>query len=420
MTRIRAAGLRGTIAAVILALAACAHADTADRATLSAAFRQAGLDSATAAAKARLVDQITDLVASSYVEPRDPHALVVAAAAAIAAQPQGSPVPAVLKAGTDAITARLDPHTAYLSPEEWADMKTVVDGSFSGVGMELAADTVGVRVITALDGSPAAKAGISPGERVVAVDGQSVDGLSLAQVVALIRGPRGKPVALTLVKEPAPPRVVTVIRDTIALHPVSGRLDGDIAIVRLSQFVGGAADMLKNSLTTLDSQAAFGVKAIVLDLRRNPGGLLDQAVEAADLFLDDQTIVTTRDRKNGDGQTLRGRRGQVLPGRPMVVLIDGGSASAAEILAGALHDDGRAVLVGQKSYGKGSVQSLLRLAEGGMRLTIARYFRPSGQAVDGIGITPDAVVANGETGDAQLDRALALLRAALAPTTPRR
>lgn len=413
-------GLTIWAVAATLGLTACAHADTADRAALNAAFRQAGLDNATAGAKARLLDQITELVAESYVEPRDAHTLATAAAAAIAAQPPGSPAAAVVKAGTDAVSARLDPHTAYLTPAEWADMKTVVDGRFSGVGMELAADPSGIRVITALDGSPAAKAGITPGERIIAVDGQSIDGQSLAQVVALIRGPRGKPVTLSLVKDATGPRDVTVIRDTISLHPVSGRLDGDIAIVRLNQFVGGAADLLKDTLGQLDAQAAFGIKAIVLDLRRNPGGLLDQAVEAADLFLDDQAIVTTRDRANRDGQTLRGRRGQILPGRPMVVLIDGGSASAAEILAGALHDDGRAVLVGQKSYGKGSVQSLLRLSEGGMRLTIARYFRPNGQAVDGIGITPDAVVANAETGDAQLDRALALLRAALSPTTPGR
>nr|WP_249209252.1 S41 family peptidase [Magnetospirillum sulfuroxidans] len=304
----------------------------------------------------------------------------------------------------------LDPHTAYLSVAEWNDMQVSVSGKFSGVGMELAMKDKMVVVVAPIDGSPAAQAGIQPEDRVLAVDGQTIEGLSLTQVVNRIRGPVGRKVALRLANSAGQEREVTIIRDLIRLHPVSGRLEGDVAIIRVSQFSGGVTALLRNQVIDLQKQAAFGLKGMVLDLRRNPGGLLDEAVRMADLFLGDVPIVSTKARNPDDDEHRSGHVGEILPGVPMVVLIDGGSASASEIVAGALKDHHRAILVGQKSYGKGSVQVLEKLSEGGVRVTIARYFRPSDQPVDGIGITPDQEVAPAEGSDPQLEKALETVR----------
>ena len=404
---VRLGALRTGLVLAGLVLAAPAWADRADRAVLRQAFEQSGNTVASAEPKVELLDEIIDMIAKRHVDARSPHPLAQQAAAAIAAKPMA--VDQAFQAALAELTHRLDPHTAYLSPSEWSDMQVSVSGKFSGVGMELAMKDKAVVVIAPIDGSPATQAGIKSDDRVLAVDGDSVDGLTLAQVVGRIRGPVGKEVRLRLRSLDGAERELRIVRDIIRLHPVKGRLEGDVAVIRVSQFSGGTAAMLRQQLLELDSHAAFGVKGVVLDLRRNPGGVLDEAVRMADLFLGAVPIVSTKARDPDDDEQRAGRAGEILPDVPMAVLIDGGSASAAEIVAGALKDHRRAVLVGQKSYGKGSVQVLEKLSEGGLRVTIARYFRPSSQAVDGIGIAPDIEVAPAETGDPQLERAIALV-----------
>lgn len=385
-----------------------AWADRADRALLRDAFQKAGQTEQAAQPKVDLLDEIIEKIAARHIDARSTHPLAEKAAAVIAAK-AASPEEG-FAAATAELTHALDPHTAYLPPNEWNDMKVSVSGKFSGVGMELAMKDKKVMVVSPIDGSPAASAGIKPDDQVMAVDGTLVDGMTLTQVVSRIRGPVGQDVRLLLQALDGKQREVTITRDIIRLHPVKGRLEGDVAVIRISQFSGGVSSMLRQEITELEKKSAFGVKGIVLDLRRNPGGVLDEAVRMADLFLGAVPIVSTKAREADDSENRSGRAGEILPGIPMVVLIDGGSASASEIVAGALKDNKRAVLVGQKSYGKGSVQVLQEVSEGGIRVTIARYFRPSNQPVDGIGITPDFDVAPSESGDAQLDRALKIVR----------
>lgn len=413
--------LRAALCAALLLPGALAPlpawADRADRALLRQAFEQAGL-SAKADGKVELLDEIIDVIAKRHVDARNSHPLAEKAAAAIATKTAS--VDEAFQAATAELTHSLDPHTAYLSPSEWADMQVSVSGRFSGVGMELTMKDKAVMVITPIDGSPAAAAGIKTDDQVLAVDGASVEGQSLAQVVSRIRGPVGKEVRLRLRAPGGAEREVTIVRDLIRLHPVKGRLEGDVAVVRISQFSGGVSAMLRDELATLEKQAAFGLKGVVLDLRRNPGGVMDEAVRMSDLFLGAVPIVSTKAREPDDDEQRSGRAGEILSGLPMAVLIDGGSASASEIVAGALRDNRRAVLVGQKSYGKGSVQVLEKLSEGGIRVTIARYYRPSQQPVDGIGITPDIEVAPVEGADPQLQRALEAVRGTTIPAAQKR
>ncbi|MGE4279945.1 MAG: S41 family peptidase [Magnetospirillum sp.] len=400
---------RALVASVSLGFASsAAWADRADRALLRDAFQKAGQTEQAAEPKVELLDEIIEKIAARHIDARSTHPLTEKAAASIAAKP------ASLEEGFQAATAELthvlDPHTAYLPPSEWKDMQVSVSGKFSGVGMELAMKDKKVMVVSPIDGSPAAAAGIKPDDQVMAVDGEPVEGRTLSQVVSRIRGPVGHDVRLLLQSPDGKQREVTITRDIIRLHPVKGRLEGDVAVVRVSQFSGGVSSMLRQEIQELEKQSAFGLKGIVLDLRRNPGGVLDEAVRMADLFLGAVPIVSTKAREPDDSENRSGRAGEILPGVPMVVMIDGGSASASEIVAGALKDNKRAVLVGQKSYGKGSVQVLQEVSEGGIRVTIARYFRPSNQPVDGIGITPDIEIAPSETGDSQLDMALKTVR----------
>lgn len=405
----RGVGLaRAALGVAVLIWTSPAAADRADRALLRQAFEQAGNSPDNAESKVELLDEIIDKIAERHVDAPQTHPLAAKAAAAIAAKP--APVDEGFRAALAELSHVLDPHTAYMSPAEWSDMQVSVSGRFSGVGMELALKDKAVVVVAPIDDSPAAAAGIKTDDRVLAVDGDSVDGLSLGQVVGRIRGPVGKEVRLRLRGPGGDEREVRIVRDLIRLHPVKGRLEGDVAVVRISQFSGGMTAMLRQELQELDRRAAFGLKGLVIDLRRNPGGVLDEAVRTADLFLGAVPIVETKARDPDDNEVRHGRSGEVLPGLPMAVLIDGGSASAAEIVAGALKDHRRAVLVGQKTYGKGSVQVLERLSEGGLRVTIARYFRPSHQAVDGIGIPPDVEIAPAEASDPPLMRAIEMVR----------
>jgi carboxyl-terminal processing protease len=406
MTRLLFAAL-----GLLVLFSGAAHADRADRALLASAFSQAGLDSTRSKAKADLLDEMIAKIVEVYVEPRESHLLAETAAVALRALKAPQSPDDAFKAATAALTEKLDPHTAYLTPSDMDDMKTSFSGQFGGVGMELTMKEDQVVVVAPIDESPAARAGIQVDERILRVDGQSVAGLSLMQVVSRIRGKVGTSVTLGMKRTDGTVRDVILRREIIHLQAVKGRLEGhDIAYVRITQFAGGTAQTLKSTLLDLERTAGGRIKGVVLDMRRNPGGLLDQAIAVADLFLGDVPIVSTTGRRAEDREVYSGRSGEIMAGLPMVVLIDGGSASASEIVAGALKDHRRAVLVGQKSFGKGSVQTVLPLTEGGMRVTTSRYLRPSTQAVDKVGITPDIVTESQEGADPQLDRALKVVR----------
>jgi len=396
----------------VLLLPASACADRADRALLTQAFTHAGISQGESRAKAELLDEMIDKIVEVYVEAKDAHLLADAAAKALAEIKEPPTPDAAFKAAAAALTAQLDAHTAYLSPADMDDMRASFTGQFGGVGMELTMRDDQVVVVAPIDDTPAARAGIKIDDHIVKVDGQPTTGLSLMQVVARIRGKVGTTVRLTLQDTAGAVREVGLRREIIHLRPVRSHLEGgDVAYVRITQFAGGTAHAVKAALVELDRQAAGRLKGIVLDLRRNPGGLLDQGIAVADLFLNDVPIVSTAGRRPGDSQTYNGRTGEIFATLPIAVLIDGGSASASEIVAGALKDNGRATLVGQKSYGKGSVQTILSLSEGGMRVTTSHYLRPSRTPVDKVGITPDVAQDPVEGSDNQLTEALKLLRA---------
>lgn len=399
------------VAALALSLTAAgtALADRAGRQLLRDAFAQAGIETEAAEAKVALLDEIVEKLAERHVDRIDSLLLGQRAAAAIGAAPGDAEQD--FDAAVAALTAALDPYTTYLDPGEWDDLRVSISGRFSGIGVELALKDQMVTVIAPIDGSPAAEAGVQPDDRILAVDDEPTAKMSLSQVVGRLRGPEGQPVRVRVRGGDGSERSLTLVRNLIRMQPVKARLEGDVAYVRISQFSGGAAALLRAHLLDLDRQAAFGVKGIVLDLRRNPGGLLDEAVKMADLFLENVAIVSVRGREPAEDDHHRGRAGEILAGIPMAVLIDGASASAAEILAAALHDNGRARLIGQNSYGKGSVQALEKLSRGGVRVTVARDFRPNDQPIDGVGIAPDETVSPAEGGDAPLRRALAVVRA---------
>ena len=402
----------GRVLVLTTALAAAAVpalADQADRETLRQAFEHVGMAKEAAGHDIELLNEIIDEYADRHVDGPDSHMLAATAAAAIIAAPAGG-----FRAATAALTQALDPHSTYLPEQEWKDMQVTVSGQFSGLGLELAKKDQAIVVIAPVENSPAAEAGILADDQILEINEQPVQGLPLTEVVHRIRGPVGSPVNLLLRSRDGRDRRLSLVRGIIHLHPVAARLMDDVAYVRLSRFSGGVTALLRQKLDDLNHQAAFGVKGVVLDLRGNPGGLLDEAVKVSDLFIGAVPIVITKGRAPDDTHRRMGHRGEILAGVPMVVLIDDNTASAAEIVAAALHDNHRALLVGQKSYGKGSVQILEGLSEGGVRITIARYFRPNQQPVDQIGIPPDITVEtkDGETkdgGDRQLEQALTSL-----------
>lgn len=396
---------------VLLFAAPKAWADRVDRLALAAAFADMGVQGEAAQAKAVLLDEVLAKIVDNYVEQRKSRDLVEAAVTALRAAPKQADGNAAMVAALEGVGKVLDPHTLYLSPADLDDMRVSLAGSFSGVGMELALKDDAVTVVAPIDDTPAARAGIVAGDRLTHVDGQPVAGLSLTQVVAKIRGPTGSAVALTLLRVGGQAQIVTLKRDVIRVTAVKSRLEGEVGYVRISQFNTGVAKLVGTALAELDKAAGGRLAGIVLDLRRNPGGLLDQAIAVSDLFLGDVPIVSTAGRLPDSRQLYSGRPGEIFANLPMVVLIDGGSASAAEIVAGALHDNRRAVLVGQKSYGKGSVQTILQLSQGAVKVTTARYLRPNTEPVDQIGIQPDIVAPEPSEGlDPQLQRALAIVK----------
>ncbi|HUL07595.1 MAG TPA: S41 family peptidase [Candidatus Acidoferrum sp.] len=290
--------------------------------------------------------------------------------------------------------AALDPHSSYLNAKSFDEMQVQTRGEFGGLGIEVTMENGLVKVVSPIDDTPAARAGIQPGDFIIALDGQPVMGLSLSEAVDKMRGPVDSDIKLTVQRGDKEPFDVTLTRAVVKIQSVRSHLEGsDIAYLRITSFSEQTDTGLEAQFKKLKDQANGKLAGIVLDLRNNPGGLLDQAVAVSDDFLDKGEIVSTRGRHPEDAQRYNARPGDIADGLPMVVLINGGSASASEIVAGALQDHHRAILLGTKSFGKGSVQTIIPVpGHGAIRLTTARYFTPSGRSIQALGIDPDIAV----------------------------
>lgn len=303
---------------------------------------------------------------------------------------------ALIEAAINGMLTSLDPHSSYLSADDFADMQVQTRGEFGGLGIEVSQEEGYVKVVSPMDGTPADAAGVEAGDFITHVDGESTLGLTLDQAVDMMRGEVGSEIVITVVREGVEePFDISIIRDTIKLVAVRSRVVGNVAVLRITTFndqtMSGLQAELAKSVEELGGMAE--VTGFVIDLRNNPGGLLNQAIMVSDAFLDQGEIVSTRGREASDGERYNAETGDLAEGKPIVVLINGGSASASEIVAGALQDHRRAIVVGTKSFGKGSVQTLIPLrGDGAMRLTTARYYTPSGRSIQALGVAPDIVV----------------------------
>ncbi len=301
----------------------------------------------------------------------------------------------LIHAALDGMLTSLDPHSGYLDPENFDDMRDQTRGEYGGLGLEVTTEDGVVKVISPMDDTPAAKAGVKAGDYITAVNGDSVLGLSVNEAVKQMRGKPGETVTLTIARDKSDPFDVKIVREVIKTKTATAHMEGEYGVLRISGF---------NEKTTDEAEAAFAkikaqdpkMKGLILDLRNNPGGLLDQAVSISDLFLENGEIVSQRGRDPRDVERYNARPGDMTGGLPIVVLINSGTASAAEIVAGALQDRKRAELVGLTSFGKGSVQTVIPLRggmDGALKLTTARYYTPSGRSIQKTGIQPDLEVA---------------------------
>jgi len=295
----------------------------------------------------------------------------------------------------EGMVSNLDPHSSYMDPKAYADFMIQINGEFSGVGIEVTMEDGLLKVITPIDDTPAAKAGLKTGDYIAAIDGVSIQGMDLNEAINKMRGPVGTKVVLTVLRQgEKKPFDVTLARANIQVDGVKWHREGDIGYIRVSAFNVKTNDGVTKAIVALKKQIGPGIKGYVLDLRNDPGGPLDQAVKVSDDFLNSGEIVSMRGRRPEDTQRIDATPGDLTDGKPVVVLINGGTASAAEIVAGALQDHKRATLVGMKSFGKGSVQTLYELEGGGaLRLTTARYYTPSGRSIQAEGIVPTIAVA---------------------------
>ncbi|MDB5658618.1 MAG: peptidase [Cypionkella sp.] len=302
----------------------------------------------------------------------------------------------LVEAAINGMLTSLDPHSSYLNAKAFDDMNTQTRGEFGGLGIEVTMEEGYIKVVSPMDGTPADKAGIKPGDFITSVDGENVQGLTLDEAVDKMRGPIGSEILISVVREGVKePFDVSIIRDTIKVAAVKSRLVGNIGVMRVSSFNDQTYPGIQDGIKKLAEEAGGmdKINGFVIDLRNNPGGLLKQAILTSDAFLNEGEIVSTRGRNAEDSSRENATPGDLAVGKPLVVLINGGSASASEIVAGALQDHRRAIVVGTRSFGKGSVQTLIPLkGEGAMRLTTARYYTPSGRSIQSLGVMPDIVV----------------------------
>lgn len=351
--------------------------------------------------------RVLERVKADYVRPVDEEVLLAAASSAVmeAEAPAGEEIDDwLVEQAIKGMVSSLDPYSAYLPPDEYSAVRDSMRGQFGGLGLQIAKPDTGdgVEVVMPLEGTPAKKSGLRPGDIITHVDGRAVADDSLSDVVNMMRGPVGSTVLLTVRRNGTEPFEVTLKRAVIQINVVEWRREGDFGYVRISSFTEDTADQVETAANGIRSLLGGRLAGLIIDLRNNPGGLLFQSVAVSDTFLEQGEIVSTRSRAST--QRFSASRGDIAAGLPIAVLVNGGSASAAEILAGALQDHHRAVLVGSRTFGKGTVQTVIPMGHGtALKLTTARYYRPSGRSVDG-GIEPDVVVE--EDHDAEGDETL--------------
>ena len=358
--------LAGVAATLILTQPRVLLAGSAARAAVSDTYRELNL-----------FGDVFERVRADYVEKPDDSKLVESA--------------------INGMHAGLDPHSSYMDPKSFRDMQVQTRGEFGGLGIEVTMEDGLVKVVAPIDETPAAKAGVMANDIITHLDNEAVQGLTLNQAVDKMRGPVNTKIKLTIMRKGADkPIEVTIVRDIIRVKSVRWRPQGsDVGYIRVTQFNEQTTDGLKQAITELNAQlGADKIKGYVLDLRNNPGGLLDQAISVSDTFLEKGEIVSTRGRNPEETQRFNARPGDLIKNKPLIVLINGGSASASEIVAGALQDHKRATLIGTRSFGKGSVQTIIPLGagNGALRLTTARYYTPSGRSIQAKGISPDIEV----------------------------
>ena len=299
----------------------------------------------------------------------------------------------VMDSAIHGVLQSLDPYSGYMSPEIFQETQTETSGEFGGLGIEVSMEAGVVKVITPIDDTPAAKAGVKAGDYIVRINGEQVQGKTLMEAVNLMRGPVGTPIEITVRRKGLKKaKIFQITREIIEIKSVVSKLiDKEIGYLRLRAFNENSGNQLKKEIYKLEKNKKL--VGYILDLRNNPGGLLSQAIKISDYFLDDGEIVSTRGRKSKENRKFFAHRGDKINGKPLIVLINNGSASAAEIVAGALQDQKRAILLGETTYGKGSVQSIIPLKnKGAIRLTISKYYLPSGKSISEIGVSPDIKV----------------------------
>lgn len=346
--------------------------------------------------------RVLDLIERNYVEEVDSQELT------------NSAINGMLKT--------LDPYSAYLSPERYRELEIGTSGEFGGVGMEVSVENGVITVIAPIEGTPAEKAGIKPRDQIIEIDGQPTEGMVVQEAVKLLRGPRGSSVNVTIKREgEKEPRVITLVREQIVVKSVKSRLlQNGIGYIRVTQFQDHTSQELTEALQELRAQNGGELSGVILDLRNNPGGLLAEAIDVVDEFIDNGLIVSVKGRFPDQSREYYATKNGEFREFPIVVLVNEGSASASEVVAEALQDSKRAVILGSKTFGKGSVQTIIKLEDGsGLKLTTAKFYAPSGRSINEIGVTPDIAVVNENGEDKQLESAVNLLRSGTDKVIPK-
>lgn len=344
--------------------------------------------------------RVLDLIERNYVEEVDPEKLTNSA--------------------IDGMLKTLDPYSTYLSPERYRELEIGTSGEFGGVGMEVSEENGVLTVITPIEGSPAEKAGIKPRDQIIEIEGKSTQGMVVQEAVRILRGPSGTPVKITIRREgEKEPRVITLIRDKIVVKSVKPELlENGIGYVKLAQFQDRTSQELTEAIDGLETQNGKELSGLILDLRNNPGGLLTEAIDVVDEFIDSGLIVSVRGRTEDQTREYYATKNGSFQTFPVVVIVNDGSASASEVVAEALQDSKRAVILGTKTFGKGSVQTIIKLEDGsGLKLTTAKFYAPSGRSINQVGVTPDIKVENGGDQDKQLESAINILNSSEADKT---
>ena len=289
----------------------------------------------------------------------------------------------------------LDPHSSYMNEEVYKEMQIDTSGSFGGLGIEITTDKSFIKIVSPIDDTPAQKAGVQAGDYITHLDGMSVVDMTLKEAIDIMRGEVGEPITITIVRGTERPFDIEIKRDIIKVQSVKHRIINNVGVLRISTFNEQTTVGLKKSIEELEESENPPI-GYVLDLRNNPGGLLKESVTVSDVFLEKGEIVSIRGREKKDVQVFSAKKGDMINGKPLIILINEGSASASEIVAGALQDHDRAVIMGIKSFGKGSVQTIVPIDSGAVRLTIAKYYTPSGDSIQAVGIIPDVEVPRAE------------------------